>query len=271
MINNKTNLLKSIFVAILLAATSVVHAIPFSTDLTISGSITYDSTNSYVTGTTQSGSISSTIGGTNTSSSISGVTLTGSNPLAGVMTDIGDGFGSSFTMSGDQNGDEGGLFSDYLFDITNNSATDQYQVTFGIEFSNLANADGTDAYADSQISIWDETNIVEVFFSDLTSDTLFGDEENGTILASFGASLSDSGLFNLDVLIDPLASFQLSGFNELEGGVYDSTSSFNGELTSFISVANVINLTQPVPAPEPGILLLMATGLLGILVRRRKF
>jgi hypothetical protein len=257
---------------LLLLTPWVAHAIPISTDISISGSVTYDIINSDAVGTTQSGSISSTIGGSPTSSSISGATLSGTNPLSGNLIDIGDGFGSSFSMSGDQNGDRGNLFSDYSFNITNNSATDQYQVIFAINFNNFANADGTDAFADSQISITNETASAEVFFSDLTSDVFFGDKENGISLASFGASLSDSGTLNLELLLNPLGVIDLSGINELKGDVFDNMSQFNGELSSFISVASVVNLTNPpTVVPVPAAVWLFGSGLLGLVgIAKRK-
>ena len=273
MINVKTKLLKPILVVIFsvaVAAPGMVHAIPFSTDLTINATITYDDVNSFAAGTTQGGSINSIVGGVSANSSITGASISGSNPQGGLLTDIGDGVGSSFHMSGNQYGAEGRLISDYLFDVTNNSATDQYQVTFEIElFSNMADADGFDAFVDSLISVFNNDTLDELFFSDLTSDTFFGDLDNGNDPGTFGASLSDSGLFTIDVLLNPLASFQLGGFNDLEGGVFDDFSSFNGELSSFISIADVVNLATPTPVPEPGILLLMVTGLLGFAGRRK--
>ena len=251
----------------------VAYGVPFSSDVIINGSITYDSANSFVAGTTQSGSISSLIGGSSSSSTISGTTISGSNPLAGTLTDIGDGFGSTFDMSGSQSGAEGALYSDYAFNINNNSLTDQYRVSFNISFSNFVNADGSDAYADSQLSLQDVTTLAELFFTDLTSDTLFGDKENGTNLASFGASILDADVIALDLILNPLANIGFGGLNALEGGVFDNVSRFNGSLSSFISVSNVENLTNtgpPTGVPAPPTLYLMAIGLLGLLARRKK-
>lgn len=270
-------LFNSAFIALLifLMPWQTAHAVAFSADISISGSITFDDTNSSVAGTTQGGSLSSIIGGLADSSSISGVTVMGAGTLSGNLTDIGDGFGSSFTMTGNQINQEGELFSDYLFNISNSSATDQYQVTLAIDFRNLVDADGINSFADAQTSIQNDLTLAELFFTDLTSDVLFGDRENGTALASFGTSLADSGLVMLDLLLNPLASVDLSGINELKGGVFDNGSSFTGELHSFISVANVVNLTNPNPNPNPGVpepntLLLLLAGMFGLLVISRR-
>ena len=251
----------------------VAYGVPFSSDVIINGSITFDSTNSSVAGTTQSGSISSLVSGASTSSSISGTTLTGTNPLSGALTDLGDGFGSAFYMSGNQNGDAGALYSDYAFNINNNSLTDQYLIRFNIGFSNFVNADGSDAYVDGQLTLMNAMSLSELFFTDLTSDVLFGDKENGTNLASFGASLLDTGNVSLDIVLNPLGNFDLSGLNALEAGVFDSVSRFNGTLSSFISVSSVENLTNtgpPAGVPAPSTLYLMAIGLLGLLIRRKR-
>jgi len=256
---------------LILSTPWVAHAIPFSSDISISGSIVYDNVNSYATGTTQSGSISSIIGETKTTSNITGAIITGTNPLAGTLTDIGDGFGSIFSMSGDQNADKGELFSDYAINITNNSATDQFMVSFLLDFTNIVDANGADSFADSQFSLSNDTTTSEIFFTDLTSDIFFGDKENGISLASFGASLSDTGMVTLDFLLTPLAVINLSGINQLQGGVFDDTSDFEGELTSFISLASVTNLTTPPSSvPEPVTFFLIMGGFIGLFFCRAK-
>jgi len=258
---------------IILLAPGLAHAVLFSSDISISGSVVYDSTNSSGTGTTQSGQIISIIGEAATTRDITGTSIVGTNPLAGTLTDIGDGFGSTFIMNGDQNGDAGNLFSDFAFNITNNSATDQFLVSFSLNFVNTANADGTDSFADSQFSLRNDTTSSEIFFSDLTSDVFFGDKENGVSLASFGASLLDGGVIILDFLLNPLASIDLSAINELKGGVFDNTSSFDGQLTTVLTVASVTNLTNPgnsVAVSEPSTLLLFALGMFGLLMWKGK-
>jgi len=262
---------KVISIVFVLFMPLVAYGVPFSSDVIIDGSITFDSTYSSVAGTTQSGSISSLVSGASSSNTITGATITGSDSLAGTLTDIGDGFGSMFSMSGNQNGHAGELYSDYAFNISNNSLTDQYLVSFNISYSNFVNGDGSDAYADSQFSLLNANTFAELFFTDLTSDTLFGDKENGTDLGSFGASILDVDTISLDFILNPLTSIDLSGLNALEGGVFDDFSAFNGSLSTFISVANIENLTDPgTSVPAPPTMYLMFIGLLGLLLGRRK-
>src|SRR3569833_3154405 len=81
-------------------------AVPIDPNISISGSASFDTTNSGApTGdATQGGTLTSIIGGATTTTTISGTTVTGANPLAGSVTDIGDGFGIAFSGSGDYKG-----------------------------------------------------------------------------------------------------------------------------------------------------------------------
>lgn len=253
--------------------TNIGHAITFSSDVSISGSVVYDTVNSNGMGTTQGGSIGRVIGGTSTTTTIAGTTAMGTNPLLGNLSDIGDGFSSNFNMFGGVDGSSGELFSDFSFSLTNNSATDQYRVSFELDFLNFADADGVDAFADSQFSL--RNGGTEIFFTDLTSDALFGDHENSASeRGTFGATLNDSGIRVFDFLLNPLASINLSAIAELQGGVFDGASSFNGQLETFLTVAGVENLTSPpeppAAVPVPGAVWLFGTALLGLFGFKRR-
>ena len=78
---------------------TVAQAVPFTTDLIIAGDISFDTVDSFTTGSAvQSGNFSTKEVGIPTSSTFSGASVTsGANPLLGTLTDIGDGFGMDAT------------------------------------------------------------------------------------------------------------------------------------------------------------------------------
>ena len=103
-----------------------------------------------------------------------------------------------------------------------------------------------------------------MFFSDLTSDTVFGDQKNGTALATSGATLTDSGTFLFDITLAAGASDSFSAVLKMDGGAFDNSSLFNASTFAFISVIGADNLTAvqpPLPVPEPSTLMLFLGGL----------
>ena len=272
MIKSKDAIRNAIFSTLLLLLTPLAaHAVPIDSSLTITGSVQFDTVNSSAAsgGATQGGSFSGTFSGATTSSTINNTTVTGANPLAGSMTEIGDSLGSVLNIAGESGGTNAGMFTDFFVDISNTSATDQFMVTFAVDFSNIIDANGGDAYADSQLSIIDTTNSLEVFFTDLTSDTFFGDMVNGVNPGTFGDALADSGIAMFDITINPLATINLSGLNSIEGGAYSADGDYSGMLQTVLSIAGVTNISTPTPVPEPSSLLLLGLGLLGLVVNRK--
>ncbi len=255
-------------------------AVSFSTDIDIDGRVTFD-TGSYEDGSvSQSGDMTVTSGGSDTTSTYAGDAVTsGSNPVEGGITDIGDGVGGTGTVSGTTDSEsEVGL--DMLLSIENTSLTDTYQITFRVDLTtNFVDADGGDAFAESEFTVDDDG--VEVFFSHLVSDTLFGDERWLTGVAppgdlpSNGAALSENNhVFLFDLVVDPGiltdVTAQWTGSSEVGLPGVTANLTFDG----FVSVYEVENLTNPpgpAPVPEPGTFLLIGMGLLGVgLVGRRR-
>jgi len=258
-------------------------AIPIDSNLAISASVTLDATSSSATGNgDENASYSLVSGGVSSSAAVDKTlaTTSGTLPRSGSLTQLNDGVGVNARMNGSFQGGTAattdGLFSDYAFSFQNNSATDDFKITLAFVFANSANADGPatppdgGAFIFSAISLTDASN-TELFFSDLRSDTLFGDFKNGVALGTFGQSLTDNGPSSLDITVAHGTTVTLSATQDLRGGAFEAGALYDGSLDAFISVAGVQNLAQGPPSvPEPGTLLLAGGGLFGLMVGRRR-
>ncbi|MDQ2696674.1 MAG: PEP-CTERM sorting domain-containing protein [Pseudomonadota bacterium] len=244
-------------------------AVPFTTDLTITGSVDFDNANAVADGNvTQTGSFFTTEGGVTTSSTFSGTTVTGDDPLPGTLTDLDDGFGISADVDAAFDSE---FFAgiDIVIDVANTSATDTYKVTFKIDFSNLVDADGADAFAESEFIV-DSPPGTEVFFSDLLSDTVNGDEAGGMSTGTAGEVQSESGMVFFDVIVAPLTTAQITADWTLDGGVFADPGAAIADFFGFISVDNVMNQTAPPGVPAPATLVLLGLGLGGVGALRRR-
>ena len=259
-VTSKLRLAFLLVVAIVVLQGVDAQAVPFTSDLTISGSVTYDTGFALADNTTSFGGIfSTTEGGVTSTSSFDGSGITGDNPLLGTLTDIGDGFGMTAGATGVPVS-EFGIGLDLWLDITNTSATTDYWITFELDFSNFVDSDGSDVYVDSEFTLDD--SVGEIFFTDLVTDTLNGNEVGGVPTGDYGGPLTDSGIFTFAMFAGPGDSLFLDGALTIEGGAYEChyVSDFSAEIT----VVNVV--------PVPGALLLGSIGLgyAGCLLRRFK-
>lgn len=143
------------------------QAVSFTTDLTITGQVEFDTGFAFADGTvTQTGSFSTTAGGTSTFSTFNGTSVTGVNPLSGTLTDFNDGFGIMADVDSAFNSTTDSKFAiglDIGIDVQNISLTDTYKVTFKVDFSNAVDSSGADAYTDSEFLVDDPGG--EVFFT----------------------------------------------------------------------------------------------------------
>jgi len=262
----------------LVAFPLAAEAVPFSTDLVISGNTDFDEGFAAGTTGTQTGSFSVKQGAADTTSTYSGDTVTGSDPLMGTLTDIGDGFGIT-AMASAEIDEEILLGLDTTIDLQNTSGTDTYKVTFKVTFNNNVNTTGDDAYSFSALTVNDDTP-TELFFTDVRSDTVTGNEAGDTN-TGFGSTMniggmeSSSGMYFFDVTLAPGATAQLVGALTIEGGVFADPGTATANFSSFLSVDAVMNLTNPEPPqpviPEPSTLLLFGTGLGALALYRQRF
>lgn len=265
----------SILCALIFIAPTVTATL-IASDLTITGNVEFDTLlSASATGNaSQNADMSLVIGGATSNTSIANVTPTGANPLGGVLTDYGDGVGVS--AIGSSTAGAISAIPDFIFDLgfslSNSSATDSYQVFFELAFSNFVDAEGSDAFIDAEINLFNSL-LAEMFFSDLTSDTVFGDQKNGTALATSGATLTDSGTFLFDITLAAGASDSFSAVLKMDGGAFDNSSLFNARTNAFISVIGADNLTggpqPPSQVPEPSVFLLFIVAITLLQIKRR--
>lgn len=252
--------LVSTIVPLLLAPGSVMAA-PFSTDVQITGSALFDDTNTFLDGATLTGSLSAVEGGTLTSSAINGTSVTGDNPLDGILTDIDDSLGLSFTVSGGAS-DVAEAFGELSMSIVNTSLTTAYDVT--LEFLSINSVapffggEGEDVGTESVIFVEDVTDPadpLEIFYTHRRivplDDIDEADDGPGTLTLSLGAD----------------QSIDLLGISLLFADAVDTNTGFSGILGADLIVRSVVAQgVSVIPLPPTvymfgiGVLLVTALG-----------
>jgi len=261
-------------------------AVPIDPNISISGSASFDTGFSVApTGNaTQNGTLTSIIGGATTTTTISGTTVTGANPLAGTLTDLGDGFGITFSGSGSYDGGASAItkfVGDYSFTLSNTSLTDTYTVKLKFDFNGNANASGTsgsDVFGRTIVDIQDATDPVTpvnlTTSGSVTSDARSpGNFRLGASTGTFGGPVSDAGSQTITFTLLPSSSIILGGTGyeiSLDGGAFEAGTAFSASITTLLTVDSVVNEGGTPPLPEPDAITLLGIGLLVMALTRRR-
>jgi hypothetical protein len=245
---------------------SSVQAAVIPIDIDVQAQTTFDE--GYGDGVS-SGNFSLKNGGTTTTNTYAGATVTGTNPLTNSLVNTNDGIG--FTGSANTTDDIFNVFFDSEINVTNNSVSDIYDIVFKLVFSNMVNASGDDAFADSEFIL--NANGSEIFFTDLKSDSLNGNEvagEGGDPNPYFGSLLEADTLF-FNFALNPSDLLTLSLSWQLDGGDFEGGESAF-EFSQFLSIESVTLRGGQVPpsVPAPGTFSLFVIALVGLVARNAR-
>jgi len=260
--------LRTLTACCLLGAASLVHAVPFTSNLDVEATTSYYD-DPFDRFTDAAGSLTHTAGGADTSTTFGGDSSSGPNPLGPTtLTDTGDGVVVSATGSAsdpntqtDEFGDDFDAFYTFGVDHTltlTNIGPNVIVVDIRWAFDLTVEATGPDAFAEvNNFEIFETTptgdpsgNTLPI--TDILADTLDGDPASDAD--------SDSGL--LSYLLNPGDVVQLDAVLDVFGAAYDGTGSFDVGFSLTIDSVEERIPPDPNPMPAPGILLLMALPLL---------
>lgn len=232
----------------------VFMASPFSLaesidpSLSIVGSTSLFDTDPDLATSTWNADLYSVVGGLNTPGAASSL----------ILTDIGDGFGHTAGLSGD-NAAFTQLGGNYTITVTNNSP-DKYDLLFGITFAHTADSGGVDLDADarsvSELEVTDVSDS-EYLFSRLTSENgkdyhdagnsswqdQIHDEEGDLFLGTWGDALSGGRTGYFLVTLEGNTSKDIEGIFDLDGRTFDSGATFSTTSQMFLFVYRIRNLS----------------------------
>jgi hypothetical protein len=273
----KFKFLKAASALLFALALGNANAVIIPADIQITGQVTFaDGTNGSVpagNNALQTATMKSIIGGVLSTSTVDDTTVTGSNPRGGQLTDLLDGIGLNAMLSSNGLGYADAFVFDYNFEIVNSSITDDYIVSFAIDYD-LSVDSATRAYVDNRLILENPAETpAEFFFSDLTSDTEDGNTVNGVGTGNNGGTESDAGIFTFDITVNAGETKFFTGEIKLDGESFLSNSSMIALNDSFISVTAAQSTSNPPRPPtdvsEPSSVLLLLSGLFALGIKRR--
>lgn len=153
---------------------------------------------------------------------------------------------------------------DFDVQINNTHATDDFTIDLSFDYYHIVHS-FNDAYSRSNISLFDTDG--EFFFSDIMSDSFYGNEFNGIPDPSglMGGPVSDSGIFDFSYTLSAGESVSFGGFIEAFFGFSLNSGDVHQNSIASLSI-NSIQQTRvgqpPIDVPEPNSLILFLTVLL---------
>ena len=204
------------------------------------------------------------------------------------ITDSGDGYGHTASLSGDSDS-RTVLSGDYTIGA-NNAGPDTFKLTFGITFLHNSNAESgnLDARARSRLEVERTSDLFEYLYSELESETgkdyhdsgkpTWQDrvsDESTTSSGGYQGTWGDNLLFGetryFDVVLAAGESIDLAGEFVIDGEIFEDGASYTMTSEMFVFLDSTMNLTNPVDVPEPSSLaLITACGLIAGSRRRRR-
>lgn len=259
------NSFRNLVVACAAGISSLAFAAPVPSDLSIFGQVSIDQVNSELSigNSFQGGMLSGTLDGVASLSNFTGnPALT--SPISGALVQINDGLGAVFAISGafdSADATSGAIFADFSFSLSNLSATLTYTLIFQVSASNAVNAIGTNAFAQSSITV-SNGGPEYLFFSDFSADTVYVDSNNFQDTSQFNT-------FAITLLPNQSASF--TALQKQRGGAIKAESSYEASLASFISLQEVRSSGGggDNQVPTPGSLALLLAGVAALSLTRR--
>ena len=238
--------------AMLALSASGAWAAPLPSDLAVTGEISFDTTNSFASDADSNGSFSTTVGGADGTTSYTDGSPDAPNPRSATFTHLGDGF--ALDGVGNAAGADSAMLAgmDFLLTLLNTSPVATYTVHLEMVFDHRVDSDGSDAYADSEFTIGEGGT--EVAFTDITSDTFFGDVSGGADLGTFGEEVTDVGMRVLTAILTPGASV------EYDGAWTGEAESFEPDSSSLLDFSGSFRITSvESDQPPPGVIPLPAS------------
>lgn len=252
-----------VLTAALALQVSVAQAVPFDPGLSVSGSVTLD-TGFTVNG---SGTLDATVGGSSHNLAYPGTVSI--NVAPGGISDINDGIGftgQAYETASDLGPGEFAIGIDSIMSLVNTTVSSIFDVTFKLSYSNLVEAGGPDAFSDSELTLGSNGGFDDIFFSDLISDTLNGNEIGGNPAAGFGGELSEAGDLFFSFTLNPSDILDLEMVLTLEGGEF-ADGFAKADILAFLSIDQVDVRSTAVPLP--GTFVLVGLGLILLPLQRR--